>query len=69
MKMKPTLNKKLRKNKLDFEDFLAQIQQIKKMGSLKDIIGIWHGNMGKMIKDVDISDDAFKPIEAMIGFL
>ena len=60
------LNKKLRKNKLDFEDFLAQIQQIKKMGSLKDIIGMIPG-MGKMIKDVDISDDAFKPIEAMIG--
>ena len=60
------LNKKLRKNKLDFEDFLAQIQQIKKMGSLKDIVGMIPG-MGKMMKDVEISDDAFKPIEAMIG--
>lgn len=59
------LNKKIRKNQFDFEDFLSQLQQIKKMGSLKDLIGMLPG-MGKMMKDVEIDDNAFKPIEAII---
>lgn len=59
------LQRKLRKNQFDFEDFLAQIQQIKKMGSLKDLMGMIPG-VGKAIKDLDISDDAFKGIEAII---
>lgn len=60
------LNQKLRKNQFNFEDFLAQIQQIKKMGSIKDLMGMIPG-MGKMMKDVEIDDDAFKPIEAIIN--
>ena len=59
------LQKKIRKNELDFDDFLSQIQSIKKMGNLKDLIGMIPG-MGKMVKDLDISDDAFKHIEAII---
>ena len=59
------LEKKIKKNQFDFEDFLAQIQQIKKMGNMKDILGMIPG-VGKQIKDVDIKDDAFKGIEAMI---
>jgi len=59
------LNQKIRKNQFDFNDFLSQLEQIKKMGSIKDIVGMIPG-MGKMMKDVDISDDAFKPIEAII---
>lgn len=59
------LNQKLRKNQFNFEDFLNQIQQIKKMGSIKDIVGMIPG-MGKMMKDLPIDDDAFKPIEAII---
>lgn len=59
------LNKKIRKNQFDFEDFLNQLQQIKKMGSLKDLVGMLPG-MGKMMKDVEIDDNAFKPIEAII---
>jgi signal recognition particle subunit SRP54 len=59
------LNKKIRKNQFDFEDFLNQLQQIKKMGSLKDLVGMLPG-IGKMMKDVEIDDNAFKPIEAII---
>lgn len=59
------INQKIRKNQFDFEDFLNQLQQMKKLGSVKDIMGMIPG-MSKMTKDVDISDDAFKPIEAII---
>ena len=59
------LEKKIRKNQFDFEDFLQQLQQIKKMGNLKDLMGMIPG-VGKAIKDIDISDDAFKGIEAII---
>lgn len=59
------LQKKLAKNQFDFNDFLAQIAQIKKMGNLKDIASMIPG-VGKAIKDVDINDDAFKGIEAII---
>lgn len=59
------LEKKIRKNQFDFQDFLEQLQQIKKMGNLKDLMGMIPG-MGKAIKDVDISDDAFKGVEALI---
>lgn len=59
------LEKKIRKNQFDFQDFLDQLQQIKKMGNLKDLMGMIPG-MGKAIKDIDISDDAFKGIEAII---
>lgn len=60
------LEKKIRQNQFDFEDFREQLQQIKKMGNLKDLMGMIPG-VGKAIKDIDISDDAFKGIEAMIG--
>ena len=60
------LQEKLRKNKFDFEDFLKQIHQIKKMGNLKDVASMIPG-VGKAIKDIDIDDDAFKYIEAIIG--
>jgi len=59
------LSKKIRKNQFDFEDFLSQLQQIKKMGNIKDLLGMLPG-MGKQIKDLDIDDDAFKPVEAII---
>ena len=59
------LNKKIRKNQFDFNDFLSQLEQIKKMGSVKDLIGLLPG-MNKALKDVDIDDDSFKPIEAII---
>ena len=59
------LEKKIRKNQFDFQDFLDQLQQIKKMGNLKDLMAMIPG-VGKAIKDVDISDDAFKGIEAII---
>jgi signal recognition particle subunit SRP54 len=59
------LEKKIRQNKFDFEDFKTQLAQIKKMGNMKDLLGMIPG-VGKAIKDVDISDDAFKGIEAMI---
>ncbi len=59
------LQKKIAKNQFDFDDFLAQIQQIKKMGNLKDLMGMIPG-MGKMMKDIDVGDDAFKNIEAII---
>lgn len=60
------LEKKIRKNQFDFEDFKQQIQQIKKMGNLKDLMGMIPG-VGNAVKDVDINDDAFKGIEAMIN--
>lgn len=60
------LQKKIAKNQFDFNDFLSQIQQIKKMGNLKDLASMIPG-VGKTIKDVDIKDDAFKGIEAIIG--
>ncbi|MBR5533159.1 MAG: signal recognition particle protein [Bacteroidales bacterium] len=60
------LQKKIAKNQFDFNDFLSQIQQIKKMGNLKDLASMIPG-VGKAIKDIDIKDDAFKSIEAMIG--
>ena len=59
------LQKKIAKNQFGFDDFLSQIQQIKKMGNMKDLIGMIPG-AGKMMKDVDIDDDAFKGIEAII---
>jgi signal recognition particle subunit SRP54 len=59
------LQKKIRKNQFNFEDFLSQLQQIKKMGNIKDLVGMIPG-MGKAIKDIDLDDDSFKPIEAMI---
>lgn len=60
------LEKKIRQNKFDFEDFKSQLQQIKKMGNMKDLLGMIPG-LGAKIKDIDISDDAFKGIEAMIN--
>lgn len=59
------LQKKIKKNQFDFQDFLDQLQQIKKMGNLKDLMGMIPG-MGKALKDIDISDDAFKGVEAII---
>ena len=59
------IQKKIAKNQFGFDDFLSQIHQIKKMGSMKDLMGMIPG-MGKMMKNVDIDDDAFKYIEAMI---
>jgi signal recognition particle subunit SRP54 len=59
------LQKKIQKNQFDFNDFLSQIQQIKKMGNLKDLASMIPG-LGKAIKDVDIDDNAFKGIEAII---
>ena len=59
------LERKFRKNQFGFDDFLAQIAQIKKMGNMKDILGMLPG-MGKAIKNVDIPDDAFKHVEAII---
>jgi signal recognition particle subunit SRP54 len=59
------LEKKIRKNQFDFQDFLDQLQQIKKMGNLKDLMGMIPG-VGKAIKDVDINDNSFKGVEAII---
>ena len=59
------LQKKMRKNQFDFDDFLKQLNQIKKMGNIKDLMGMIPG-VGKAIKDVDIDDDSFKGIEAII---
>ncbi len=59
------LQKKIAANKFDFEDFLSQIQQIKKMGNIKDLASMIPG-VGKMLKDVDIDDNAFKSVEAII---
>src|SRR5690606_37325493 len=60
------LEKKIRKNKFDFADFKQQLAQIKKMGNMKDLLGMIPG-VGRAIKDIDISDDAFKGIEAIIN--
>lgn len=60
------LQKKIAKNTFDFNDFLDQINQIKKMGNVKDLMGMIPG-MGKAMKDVDVDDDAFKQVEAIIG--
>ena len=60
------LEKKIRKNKFDFDDFMGQIQQIKKMGNIKDLASMIPG-VGKAIRDVDIDDNAFKGIEAIIN--
>ena len=59
------IQKKIAKNQFGFDDFLSQIQQVKKMGSMKDLMGMIPG-AGKMMKDVDVDDDAFKGIEAII---
>lgn len=59
------LRKKINKNQFDFDDFYKQLQQIKKMGNLKDLMGMIPG-VGKAMKDVDISDDSFKSVEAVI---
>lgn len=60
------LQKKIQQNTFNFDDFLNQIKQIKKMGNIKDLVGMIPG-MGKMMKDFDIEDDAFKGIEAIIS--
>lgn len=59
------LNKKFRKNQFDFNDFLSQLEQIKKMGNMKDLLGMIPG-VGKALKGVDVDDDSFKPVEAII---
>src|SRR5690606_21493157 len=59
------LQKRIHKDQFDFNDFLAQLQQVKKMGNVKDLMGMIPG-MGKALKDVEIEDDAFKHIEAII---
>ena len=59
------LQKKIRKNQFDFNDFLQQLTQIKKMGNIKDLMGMIPG-MGKAIKDIDIDNDSFKKVEALI---
>ena len=59
------INAKMRQNQFDFNDFLSQLQQIKKMGNVKDLLGMIPG-MGKAIKDLDIDNNSFKPIEAII---
>ena len=60
------LEAKIRKNKFDFADFKMQLEQIKKMGNMKDLLGMIPG-VGKQVKDLDINDDSFKGIEAMIN--
>lgn len=60
------ISKRIAHNQFDFNDFLGQLQQIKKMGSMKDLMGMIPG-MDKALKNVDISDDAFKPVEAIIS--
>jgi len=60
------LEKKIRKNQFDFHDFKQQLEQIKKMGNIKDLLGMIPG-VGKAVKDIDISDDSFKGIEALIN--
>ncbi|MEQ8359738.1 MAG: signal recognition particle protein [Cytophagales bacterium] len=60
------LNRKIRKNQFDFNDFKSQIQQIKKMGNIKDLMGMIPG-MGKMVKNLDVDDNSFTPIEAIIN--
>jgi signal recognition particle subunit SRP54 len=60
------LERRIRKNQFDFEDFKTQLEQIKKMGNIKDLLGMIPG-LGKAVKDIDISDDSFKGIEAIIN--
>ena len=60
------INKKIAKNQFGYDDFLSQIQQVKKMGNMKDLMGMVPG-MGKMTKDMDIDENAFKGIEVIIG--
>lgn len=60
------ISKKIAHNQFDFNDFMSQLQQIKKMGNMKDLMGMIPG-MDKALKNVDVSDDAFKPIEAIIN--
>jgi signal recognition particle subunit SRP54 len=60
------LEKKIRKNQFDFEDFRTQLEQIRKMGNIRDLLGMIPG-VGKAVKDIDISNDSFKGIEAIIG--
>ncbi|MBO6074790.1 MAG: signal recognition particle protein [Paludibacteraceae bacterium] len=60
------ISKRIAQNRFDFNDFLGQLNQIKKMGSMKDLMGMIPG-MDKALKGVEISDDAFKPVEAIIG--
>ncbi len=60
------ISKRIAHNQFDFNDFIGQLQQIKKMGSIKDLMGMIPG-MDKAMKNVEVSDDAFKPIEAIIG--
>jgi len=60
------INKKIRKNQFDFNDFISQIEQIKKMGNIKDLVGMLPG-IGSKLKDFEIDDDAFRPIEAIIN--
>lgn len=60
------INAKMRKNQFDFNDFLSQLQQIKKMGNIKDLLGMIPG-MGKMVKDLDLDNQSFAPIEAIIS--
>lgn len=59
------LNKKIRKNQFNFDDFLSQLEQIKKMGNIKDLVGMIPG-MNKAMKGLDVDDESFKPIEAII---
>lgn len=60
------INKKIAKNQFGYDDFISQIQQVKKMGNMKDLMGMIPG-VGKMMKDVDVDDDAFAGIEVIIG--
>ncbi len=60
------ISKRIAHNQFDFNDFLGQLQQLKKMGSMKDLVGMIPG-MDKALKGVEVSDDAFKPVEAIIG--
>ena len=60
------ISKKIAKNQFGFDDFLSQIQQVKKMGNMKDLIGMIPG-AGKMMGDAEINDESFKHIEAIIG--
>ncbi|MCY7359075.1 MAG: signal recognition particle protein [Rudanella sp.] len=60
------INAKIRANKFDFSDFLSQLQQIKKMGNIKDLLAMIPG-MGNMIKDLELDNDSFAPIEAIIN--
>jgi signal recognition particle subunit SRP54 len=59
------LQKKIRKNQFDFSDFLSQLEQIKKMGNMKDLLGMIPG-VGKAVKDIDMNEESFKPVEAII---